>query len=63
MIDNQCAGLLAPSDWMVVKGLIAWGEEKTFSWVEKKMDELYENYKEDRYRCSSLVRKWSNLIK
>ena len=45
------------------KGLIAWGEEKTFSWVEKKMDELYENYKEDRYRCSSLVRKWSNLIK
>lgn len=45
------------------KGLIAWGEEKTFSWVEKKMDELYENYKEDRYRCSPLVRKWSNLIK
>jgi 3-hydroxybutyryl-CoA dehydrogenase len=44
-------------------GLIAWGEEKTFSWVEKKMDELYENYKEDRYRCSSLVRKWGNLIK
>ena len=40
------------------KGLIAWGEEKTFSWVEKKMDELYENYKEDRYRCSSLIRKW-----
>lgn len=45
------------------KGLIAWGEEKTFSWVEKKMDELYENYKEDRYRCSPLVRKWGNLIK
>ena len=45
------------------KGLIAWGEEKTFSWVEKKMDELYENYKEDRYRCSPLVRKWVNLIK
>ena len=42
------------------KGLIAWGEEKTFSWVEKKMDELYENYKEDRYRCSPLVRKWGN---
>ena len=42
------------------KGLIAWGEEKTFSWVEKKMDELYENYKEDRYRCSALVRKWGN---
>jgi len=45
------------------KGLIAWGEEKTFSWVEKKMDELYENYKEDRYRCSLLVRKWGDLIK
>ena len=45
------------------KGLIAWGEEKTFSWVEKKMDELYKDYKEDRYRCSPLVRKWGNLIK
>ena len=45
------------------KGLIAWGEEKTFSWVEKKMDELYENYKEDRYRCSSLVRLWGNSKK
>ena len=45
------------------KGLISWGEEKTFSWVEKKMDELYENYREDRYRCSPLIRKWSNLIK
>ena len=43
------------------KGLIAWGEEKSFSWVEKKMDNLYKNYKEDRYRCSPLVRKWANL--
>ena len=45
------------------KGLIAWGEEKTFIWVEKKMDELYGNYKEDRYRCSPLVRQWSNKKK
>ena len=45
------------------KGLISWGEEKTFSWVEKKMDELYENYREDRYRCSPLVRLWSNSKK
>ena len=45
------------------KGLIAWGEEKTFIWVEKKMDELYDNYKEDRYRCSALVRQWSNKKK
>ena len=26
------------------KGLITWGEEKSFSWV-KKMDELYADYK------------------
>ena len=45
------------------KGLISWGEEKTFSWVEKKMDELYENYREDRYRCSPLIRIWSNSKK
>ena len=45
------------------KGLISWGEEKTFSWVEKKMDELYENYREDRYRCSPLIRLWSNSKK
>ena len=45
------------------KGLITWGEEKSFSWVKKKMDELYADYKEDRYRCSPLVRKWGNLVK
>ena len=45
------------------KGLITWGEEKSFSWVKKKMDELYADYKEDRYRCSPLVRKWGTLVK
>ena len=43
------------------KGLIEWGQEKTFSWVENTMDKLYQTYREDRYRCSPLVRKWANL--
>jgi 3-hydroxybutyryl-CoA dehydrogenase len=43
------------------KGLIEWGQEKTFSWVENTMDKLYQTYREDRYRCSPLVSKWANL--
>ena len=43
------------------KGLIEWGHEKTFSWVENKMDQLYNYYREDRYRCSPLVRQWGSL--
>tara|TARA_B100000768_G_scaffold103116_1_gene95905 strand:- start:5965 stop:7116 length:1152 start_codon:yes stop_codon:yes gene_type:complete len=38
------------------KGLIRWGKEKSFSWVEGKIDALYEIYHEDRYRCSPLLR-------
>ena len=41
------------------KGLIQWGEEKTFSWVMNTLDDLYEKYHEDRYRCSKLVRDWA----
>lgn len=39
------------------KGLLAWANEKGIDWCEKKMDELYECYHEDRYRCSPLLRK------
>ena len=42
------------------KGLIQWGREKTFSWCVTQLDELYEKYHEDRYRCSPLLRQWTN---
>lgn len=43
------------------KGLIRWGKEKSFSWVEDKIDALYEIYHEDRYRCSPLLRTKASL--
>lgn len=39
------------------KGLLAWADEKGINWCVKKMDELYEEYHEDRYRCSPILRK------
>lgn len=39
------------------KGLLAWANEKGIDWCEKRMDELYAYYHEDRYRCSPLLRK------
>ncbi|MDX1782790.1 MAG: 3-hydroxyacyl-CoA dehydrogenase NAD-binding domain-containing protein [Aequorivita vladivostokensis] len=39
------------------KGLLAWADEKGMDWCVKKMDELYDEYHEDRYRCSSLLRR------
>jgi len=39
------------------KGLLAWADEKGINWCVKKMDELYDEYREDRYRCSPLLRK------
>ena len=41
------------------KGLISWGREFGFDWCEKKLDSLYDQYHEDRYRCSPLIRKWA----
>lgn len=38
------------------KGLLAWANEKGIDWCVKKMDELYDTYHEDRYRCSALLR-------
>lgn len=39
------------------KGLLAWADEKGISWCVEKIDELYHEYHEDRYRCSALLRK------
>jgi 3-hydroxybutyryl-CoA dehydrogenase len=39
------------------KGLLAWADEKGIDWCVIKMDELYNEYHEDRYRCSPLLRK------
>lgn len=39
------------------KGLLAWADEKGISWCVQKMDALYDEYREDRYRCSPLLRR------
>lgn len=39
------------------KGLLAWADEKGMNWCVTKLDELYNEYHEDRYRCSPLLRK------
>lgn len=39
------------------KGLLAWANEKSIDWCVEKMDNLYNLYKEDRYRCSPMLRK------
>ena len=39
------------------KGLLAWANEKGINWCVEKMDSLYDLYREDRYRCSPLLRR------
>ena len=39
------------------KGLLAWADEKGVSWCVDKLDTMYNEYREDRYRCSPLLRK------
>lgn len=41
------------------KGLLAWANEKGIDWCVEQMDNLYNLYHEDRYRCSPLLRKMS----
>jgi 3-hydroxybutyryl-CoA dehydrogenase len=38
------------------KGLLAWADEKGIEWCVKTLDQLYDTYREDRYRCSPLLR-------
>ena len=39
------------------KGLLAWADEKGIDWCVNTLDALYDEYHEDRYRCSPLLRK------
>jgi 3-hydroxybutyryl-CoA dehydrogenase len=45
------------------KGLLAWADEKGINWCVTKMDELYNEFHEDRYRCSPLLRKMNRESK
>jgi 3-hydroxybutyryl-CoA dehydrogenase len=39
------------------KGLLAWADELGVNWCVEKLDELYNEYHEDRYRCSPILRR------
>ena len=39
------------------KGLLGWADELGIEWCVNYMDDLYEYYHEDRYRCSPLLRR------
>lgn len=41
------------------KGLLAWANEKGIDWCVQQIDTLYDEYREERYRCSPLLRKMS----
>ncbi len=41
------------------KGLLAWADELGIAWCVEKLDSLYNEYHEDRYRCSALLRRMS----
>ncbi len=39
------------------KGLLQWADEMGIEWCVEKMDALYDEYREDRYRCCPLLRR------
>jgi 3-hydroxybutyryl-CoA dehydrogenase len=39
------------------KGLLTWADEKGIEWCVNKLDGLYDEYREDRYRCSPMLRR------
>ena len=39
------------------KGLLAWADELGVNWCVEKLDTLYDEYHEDRYRCSPILRR------
>ena len=39
------------------KGLLTWADEKGIDWVVNGLDQLYDEYREVRYRCSPLLRR------
>ena len=38
------------------KGLLAWGEEIGLSEIARRMDVLFDKYREERYRCAAILR-------
>jgi 3-hydroxybutyryl-CoA dehydrogenase len=45
------------------KGLLAWANEKGIDWCVEKLDNLYNEYHEDRYRCSAILRRMATANK
>ena len=39
------------------KGLLTWADEKGVDWCVNQLDTLYNEYHEDRYRCSPILRR------
>lgn len=39
------------------KGLLVWADELGMNWCVEKLDALYNEYHEDRYRCSPILRR------
>ena len=39
------------------RGLLSWADEKGIDWCVSVLDNLYDEYREDRYRCSPILRK------
>lgn len=42
------------------KGLLAWADELGIQWCVDKLDGLYHEYHEDRYRCSAILRRMAH---
>jgi 3-hydroxybutyryl-CoA dehydrogenase len=38
------------------KGLLSWADEKGIDWCVTQLDSLFDHYREDRYRCSPILR-------
>ena len=45
------------------KGLLAWADDLGIQTIVEKLDSLYVEYLEDRYRCSPLLRKMARARK
>lgn len=43
------------------KGLLAWANEKGIDWCVQQIDTLYDEYREERYRCSPLLRRMDKI--
>ena len=41
------------------KGLLQWADDLGLEWCVETLDSLYDEYREDRYRCSPILRRMS----